>query len=1825
MSVKLERKTGNNNAGLEESERKCSKKAAMVKLTGYEILTQIYAGTRTLVYRGIRESDNIPVVIKLLRSEYPLFHELAQFRNQYTIAKHLQMDGVIQTYSLENYHNGYALVMEDFGGISLKEEIGRWSEDLPGFFAIGLQIVNSLDALYRQRVIHKDIKPANILINYHTRQVKLIDFSIASLLPRETQHLGKENVLEGTLAYLSPEQTGRMNRVIDYRTDFYSLGVTFYELLTGQLPFTTTDPMELVHCHIAKQPPSVHSINPTIPPILSLLISKLMAKNAEDRYQSALGLKHDLEYLQQDVVNESKIFALGQKDFCERFIIPEKLYGRSQEVETLLAAFDRVAGIVASALPGHSELILIAGFSGIGKTAVVNEIHKPIARQGGYFIKGKYNQFGRNTPFLAFVHALQDLMGQLLSETDTQLEKWKTNILLALGFQAQIIIDVIPELEWIIGQQPPAPKLSASADQNRFNLLFGKFIQVFATPKHPLVMFLDDLQWADSASLQLIQLLMEDDTRNLLLIGAYRDNEVNSSHPLMLTILDIWRAETTINTINLNPLQPVDLNLLIADTLNCKNAIAVPLAELVYQKTQGNPFFVNRFLQSLYADKLIHFNSELGGWECDISQIKALALSDDIVEFIALQLKNLPIATQFVLKLAACIGNSFDLKTLAIVSESSLEQTATDLWEALSEGLILPISEVYKFFQHPLPHSATLLPPSPTPPVNYKFLHDRVQQAAYSLIPQEEKKSTHLQIGQILLINTPQKERGKMIFEIVNQLNMGIELITQTQRTELAHLNLIAGRKAKAATAYAAALEYLNTGRSLVDWQDYDLTLQLYLETAEAAYLNTDFEQSSLLGEVIWQQVKNLTDKVKVCELKIQIYIAQNQPTQAIAIGLETLEMLGVTLSTVNNGMSVELPKISDLPNFPQMSDPAKLAAMRILGTIVPATYVVNRDIWQQVILTMINLSSEGHSAQSAYAYVAYGSFLCGVLGNIDAAYYSGQLALLLLNNLDGNALYCKINFVFNALIRHGKEHIKATIHPLQSGIQNGLDNGDITFAGLSASNFCGHLFFVGEQLNSLLEQQARYIHLLLNLKQEFPIYIVRIWRQLVLILTDSVDENSIEKEEIFTYLSTTKNQTVLFYAYVAQEILDYLVLNDGAIDSANRAEKYVNSGAGLILVPIHKFYFSLICLARYPHVSITEQAQLLQQVAINQETLELWACQAPMNYQHKYDLVVAETARILDQPLQAMADYDRAISGALANGYLQEAALANEIAAEFYLAWGKEKIAQVYLTDAYYGYARWGASAKVKQIEKRHSQLLTSFQQEKVRLHSGDTHLSSQNAPLSVQLTVQTISSQSSSTVRVLDLATIIKASQALSREIELSKLLSTLMQVVMENAGAHKGALILVQDCSLVIAATAVVGADQINTVVLEQLVESSQEIPVTLINYVSRTQETLAIDDATANQWQTKSKAGSSSNIFCLLPSTLENDPYIIRQQPKSLLCTPILNQGKLLGLLYLENNLSIGAFTSNRVEVLHFLCSQVAISLENARLYQQSQAYSQKLEQSLQQLQQAQLQLVQGEKMSSLGNLVAGIAHEINNPVGFIASNIAHTQAYVQDLIGHLQYYQEKFPQPGDEITGNAEAIYLDFLIEDLPSTLSSMKVGTDRIRNISTSLRTFSRSDTVEKVAFNLHEGIDSTLLILKYRLQSQQEKRSEIKVIKDYGDLPQVECFPGQLNQVFMNILANAIDVLEAGTVLKPQICIRTEVLTAQQVLAIHFQDNGCGMSESVRSKIFDHLFTTKAVGKGTGLGLSIARQIIEDTHGGKLSCISAPGKGTEFVIQIPL
>ncbi|MBD2595676.1 AAA family ATPase [Nostoc spongiaeforme FACHB-130] len=1781
-------------------------------IPGYQISSQLYAGSRTRVYRAIRQVDQLPVVIKLLTSEYPSFHELLQFRNQYTISKNLQIPGIIHPLSLETYGHGYILVMPDTGAIALREYIKTTTLSLAEFLAIAIQLSNILHDLHQHRVIHKDIKPANILIHPYSKQVQLIDFSIASLLPRETQEIKSPNVLEGTLAYISPEQTGRMNRGIDYRSDFYSLGVTFYELLTGTLPFICEDPMELVHCHIART--LILANNADIPQVLADIVLKLMAKNAEDRYQSALGLKHDLETCTQQLQDTGTItnFAIGQRDICDRFLIPEKLYGREAEVISLLQAFERVAN-------GTSEMMLVAGFSGIGKTAVVNEVHKPITRQQGYFIKGKFDQFNRNIPLLAFVQALRDLIGQLLSESDTQLNQWRSQILAALGDNGQVLIEVMPELERVIGKQPPTPELSGTAAQNRFNLLFQKFIAVFTTAEHPLVMFIDDLQWADAASLQLIKLLMAD-KNYLLLLGAYRDNEVSPTHPLILTVAELQQVGRTVNTITLAPLTLSDTNQLIADTLHCTTERSLPLTELIIRKTKGNPFFITQFLKALHEDGEIKFNREQGYWECDIAQINALSLTDDVVEFMAQQLQKLPDETQNVLKLAACIGNSFDLATLAIVSEQLQMEAATALWKALQEGLILPQSEVYKFY---LSSEQANQNNHKIENLTYKFLHDRVQQAAYSLIPDWQKQATHHKIGELLLNNTLESELDNRIFDIVNQLNIGIELITEpSPRQQLAELNLRAGHKAKVATAYAAAVSYLNTGLKLLTencWQNqYALTLQMYESLAESEYLNTNFAQSKYFIDQTLLSARQPLDKIKVYEIQILAYTAQNQLLEAINTGREALNLLGVdfpedcdfeTMIAEHQQLKIILGDrpIESLADLPILQAPDQLAAMRILVGLFASVYLAKPQLLPLKIFTMVKICIQcGNSPQAAIAYSLYGLFLCAT-GEIERGYQFGQLATTILDQLQAKELTSKVNLTFALFIKHWRDSLRSTLPVFLSGLTSGLEHGDLEYVGYCANCYCQFLFWTGEHLEIAEAEADKYCLLIENIKQEASLIWANTWRQTVINLRGKAENvmmlvgTSFDETVTLPALIQSRNVNGVCYVYLAKLLLCYLFGDiANAKEYASKFEEYEQGAAGLLITPLKNFYQSLSLLSEYSSPDTLTTTVDLEKVAKNQQSMQIWAEHAPANYLHKFQLIEAETYRVLGKYYQAGDLYDRAIALAQANGYLQEQALAYELAAKFYLAWGKEKIATTYMQEAYYCYAHWGAEAKTKDLESRYPNLLRPiFQQATATLNPLETLAAVTSSNVSFHSA--TTASSNTSLNLALDFAAIIKASQSLSSTIQLDDLLSQLTQIILQNSGADHCALMLPNREGIwqvrAIATTE-------TTELCAEPLENNPNLPIKLIQYVKNTQEVVVVD-----------------NLKTDLPVIGE---YLTQHQPKSVLCLPILNQGNLIGILYLKNQSSSGVFTGDRILILNFLCTQAAISLENARLYHQAQEYAQQLEQS-------QLQIVQNEKMASLGNLVAGVAHEVNNPIGFLYGSIRNAQEYTQDLIGHLELYQQYYSEPADPIHKNAQNIDLEFLIEDLPKLLHSMTEATERIKSISNSLRTFSRADTVNKVIANIHDGIDSTLMILKYRLKAN-EQRPAINIQQEYGHIPEIECFPGQLNQVFMNILANAIDMFDemaqtrtfAELQTHPQeITIRTYV-TANQVY-IHIRDNGKGMSADVTSRIFDHLFTTKGVGKGTGLGLAIARQIIEEKHGGKITVNSVLSEGTEFVIQLPV
>ncbi|MEG3919608.1 AAA family ATPase [Microcoleus sp. T3_A4] len=1514
----------------------------MISLPDITIVSQIYESANSLVYRGILKSNQQPLILKLLKEDYPTPAELYRYQQEYEITRRLNLEETIKAYELRKYENTQVMLLEDFGGESLKILLERRTFALPEFLHLAIQITDAVGKVHQKNVIHKDINPSNIVLNPHTGQLKIIDFGLSTILSQENPSLKSPNLLEGTWAYISPEQTGRMNRVIDYRTDFYSLGVTFYELLTNQLPFESVDALESVHCHIAKQPTPPHEIHPEIPLPVSGIVMKLMAKMAENRYQSAWGIKADLDTcLAQSRTGKIQYFSLGYQDISTQLQLPQKLYGRESQIESLLAAFVRVASgqekqvetrltnNLSNPTTTHSqnlpvqratELMLISGYSGIGKSALVQELYKLITQKSGYFISGKFDQLQRDIPYQALVAAFQELVRQLLTETQSQLQQWREKIRRALGINGQIIIDVIPEVELIIGKQNPVPELPATEAQNRFNLVFQNLLQVFCQKEHPLVLFLDDLQWTDSATLQLIQLIMTHaNTQYLFLIGAYRDNEVSASHPAMLTLSEISKQGIVVNHLSLSTLNFNQVNEFIADTLKTECIHTQRLAELVWDKTQGNPFFVKEFLKSLYTEQFLKFDTNAGAWSWDLEHIITRNITDNVVEFMSGKIKLLSEPTQKVLRLAACIGNKFDLTTLSTINETSQKETANELWDAIQAGLILPVGDEYKFIQADLDSNDFK--------ITYKFAHDRIQQAAYSLIPPDDKQAVHWKIGQLLLQNTPPHILQQKIFDIVNQLNFAIEAIDfLLDRDKLAQLNLIAGKKAKASAAWKPAWNYLKIGINCLSadsWlRQYDLTLALYVETVEAAILSGHVEEMEKLADIVLQQATSLLDKVKVYEVKIQAYTAQNQPLEAIDTALSVLKLLGIRFpktttklniffELVKTKLSLAGKRVEDLIDLPLMTNPYKLAAMRILSSVVSAAHFASPELLPLMAFKQVKLSIKyGNTSVSSCAYATYGLILSGeTVGDIETGYKFGQLAILLLDKFNTKELTPRTIFIVNYFVKHWKEHLRETLNPLQNAYSIALETGDLEYAAYAVCVYSYHSYVLGKELATVEAEMAMYSNTLSQLKQETSYYYNQLTRQVVLNLMGRAEDKcrligeSYDETKMLPLHIEANAQNLCRSLYFFKLVLCYIFQDyQQAIENAKSAEKYSDSAVGTI--PLYHFYNSLLYLAIYSDAPKSEQKLILQKVKSNQKKLKKWAHFAPMTHLHKFYLVEAERYRVLGEKARAIDYYDRAIALAKEHEYINEEALANELAAKFYIAWGKEQVAQAYMTNSYYCYLRWGAKAKMTDLERQYPELLKRF--------------STANMSINSRNSLPTTSGNTSG--ELLDLAALMKASGAIASEIELDKLLTTLMRILLESCGAQTGYLILESQGQLKVEASGEANSDQ---VMVLQSTPIETCLPVSIIHYVERTKKGL-IETNVAREGR------------------FTQDAYIKTHQPKSILCAPLLNQGQLIGIVYLENNLANGVFTPDRLEVIQLLSTQAAIALTNARLYTQLQS-------------------------------------------------------------------------------------------------------------------------------------------------------------------------------------------------------------------------------------------------------------------------------------------
>jgi predicted ATPase len=1487
----------------------------MITLSGYDIGERLHTGTRSTVVRARRSADLQPVILKIPTPEFPSPEDLNRLRHEFSIGRAIDDRHVIHYDALEDYHHGLALVEEDFGAVALATVIPEGGFELAAFLQIALQLVEGLEAIHRSGVTHRHLHPHNIIINPATRVVKIVDFGRASRLKQDIQQATSLFRLEGPVAYLSPEQTGRMNHMIDSRSDLYTLGVTFYQMLSGALPFQSEDALELVHSHLARIPRPLDEIAPHVPKAAAAIVAKLLAKRPEERYQSAYGLKSDLETCLEQWTDSGGIasFVLGQDDFSETLQISQKLYGRAEEVKALMWAFDRVA-------EGHMEILLVGGYSGIGKTSLIHEIHTPVVRQRGYFVSGKFDRYARNIPYSAIIEAFQALLRQVLSESDDAIQAWKQTIMAALGAHAQVLIDVFPDLELIVGTQPSVPDLGPKAAHDRFTVLFEKFVSVFAQKDHPLVLFLDDIQWIDWASIQLIRSLVTSvDDMSLLVIGAYRDHEVDDYHPLALMIEEIKHTGQPCPIISLGPLPLQSVTELIADALRCPHERAAPLAKLIFEKTQGNPFFVKALLTTLHDEQLLRFVRRTG-WVWELDTIAQLPMTENVVDLMIRHICRLPSPVQVVLRLASCLGHRFELDVLAALYAHSEEDTASHLFECVQHGLLLTSEE------------------------GYAFAHDRIRQAAYALINEDDKQAIHRQIEHLLCTWTPPELRRQRVFEIVDHLNLGSALVTpQRERDDMAQFNLLAGQRARAAGAYQSAWHYLKAGIDLLlppsvsdreaaveaAWQRcYNLALSLHVAAAEAAFLNAAFDEMEQWVAGVLRHGRSLLDKVNVYEVVIQARIAQNRQVEAIETAFTVLKLLGVEFPeasdephilaaihkiksavTPNHSDKAQGRRIEDLIDLPEMTDPHKLAALRIMSCLSLAIQIASPQLLPLMSCEMVQLSiNYGHSQESAYVYALYGMVLCTKLQDVDAAYQFGQLALKLVEQYGVEQNKSRVYLLVYLFIHPWKEPLRSSVAALSEGYQDGLAAGDFAFAGYCLVSSCVLSYFSGKDLTVLEREMGVATCALKQFKQESLLHMQQIWHQAVLNLMGRAEHPSrlvgaaYDEEAMRPRHVETRHDSALVHLYAHKVMLCYLFGEAGqAIAYANMAAQYLEPAAGWTLSASVYFYESLARLAVVVDQPRHEQQGTLTTVAANQEQLAMRAAHGPMNYLHKWHLVEAERARVLGQEGEARVSYDKAIELAHLHEYPHEAALANELAGKFYLTLGKDRVARLYLQEAHHGYRTWGAAAKVKQLEECYPEYLTQLRSE----------------PGSATLATVGLPSLRTADAAALDLAAALKAAQALSSEIKQEKLLDIMMSFVIENAGAQRGVFLAEHNGQFMIVARR--HAEQQTSTDLSSLpLKSSDEVSQGIINYVKHTRKSLVIDDAV------------TEGVF---PS----GPYIIRHQPKSIVCMPVINQANLVGILYLENNLTTHAFTPQRLELLHVLSSQMAISSENARLY------------------------------------------------------------------------------------------------------------------------------------------------------------------------------------------------------------------------------------------------------------------------------------------------
>jgi PAS domain S-box-containing protein len=1823
----------------------------MVENSEY-LLDPLREGADFTLYRGRELGDQAPIFGVAVATGNQSPESLRRLEHEFALASELDAAWAAQPLALTLHQGRAVLILKDPGGEPLDLIIEQHGHpiDLTLFLRISIGLATALEQVHRQGLIHKDIKPANALVDDAGR-VWFTGFGIASRFLRERLTPAPAEIIAGTLAYMSPEQTGRMNRSMDARSDLYSLGVTLYQLLTGVLPFAAADPLEWVHCHIARQPvaPADRS---SFPEPVSAIIMRLLAKNAEERYQTAAGLNADLRRCLSEWRSHGRIdpFPLGAEDSLDRLLISEKLYGREREVDTLLGAFDRVVE------QGAAEMVLVSGYSGVGKSSVVNEMHKVLAPTRGLFAAGKFDQYMRDVPYATLAQAFRMLVRQILVKSEAEVDHWRRAFLQALGPNGQLIVNLIPELEFIIGEQPLVAELPPQEARGRFHLVFRRFLGTFARPEHPLALFLDDLQWLDTATLELVESLITDPyVRHVLLIGAYRDNEVSTAHPLMRMVATIREARVTIQEIVLPSLRLGDVDRLVADALRCEPNSSALLAQHVHDKTGGNPFFAIQFLTSLAEEGMLRLDRDAGGWIWDLGRIRAKGYSGNVAELVAGKIQRLSGATQVALRQLACLGNVAKIATLSLVCDQSEEEIHAVLLEAVRSGFALGIEG------------------------SYTFLHDRIQEAAYALIPESERAEVHLRIGRLLLAKTLPEARDEIIFEIVSQFNRSTNLVTlPDERAQIAQLNLTAGRRAKHAAAYSSALTYFVSGRALLAedcWiRQYPLAFEFELQRAECEFLTGAFVNSEERLSMLASRAADPVDQSAVTCLRVDLYTVLIRPDRAIEIGLEYLSQVGFELSPHPTDDQVrqereriwrrlKTRRIEDLIDLPLMNDAGRRATIDVLNKLMLSALYGDHRLLQLLIAHMVNFSIEhGNSAASCVGYVWLGRVLASDLEDYATALRFGQLSLDLVDKRGLDTFRARVYFIFGAGISSWLQHLRYGRAFLSRALDEANKIGDLPYVGYCLSNIVGNLLASGEPL--LDTDRAATEGLDVAYKTGSGIAAAYILGQLRLIRSlrglpcnfRFIDiEDSVERFE--RRLDNDANLSLAAKMYWCRR-MQALVFEENyasALEAAARSKDLIWLPGPNIERAEYHFYAALARAGTVGTVDSarTEQAiEHLEALRAHCQQLQVWAENCPENFESRAALVGAELARLEGRELEAERLYAQAIEAARVNGFINNEALACETAARFYAARSFVDIAEMYLVRARDSYKRWGADGKLRQLEARHPELAMA------------DAIGGRRKSLSPD--------------EQLDFAAVVKASQALSSEMRLPRLIERLMRIALEHAGAERGLLILIRDGQPQVEAQATTSLGKIE---VEVRLESAApaELPKSILHYVMRTQKRVLLDDA----W--------SDHVY-------STDDYVRLKRSRSVLCLPIVKQAKLVGALYLENNLTPGAFTPDRVTVLELLASQGAISLENAALYTD--------------LQRSEAFLAQGQRISHNGSfgwsLVNGEflwSEELYNILEYdrdteVSTELAVLRIHPDDR-DHVRMLLDAARREGKDFDSQHRLLMPDGRIKHVHTTGRAVNTGnldfmgavrdvTERVRaeetlrQVQADLAHVTRVATLSAMTASITHEVNQPLsgiltnantcvrmlaaeppnlagaaetarrtirdanraseVIKRLRAMFSKEapttervdlndaaqevlalstgelQRRRVLVHTEFADdLPLVSADRVQLQQVILNLVLNAADAMFESENWPRRILVQTEVHERGVKLAV--RDSGTGVDPSNIEKLFEAFYTTKA--NGMGVGLSICRSIIEN-HDGCLWAQANDGPGATFSFCVP-